>query len=79
MSCGGMCVSCENGAGASFFVDQLMAIECVLEKEAPLPIEAEQLHLFVLAIVRNKRNIKGIIYLNLQFLSNLPTAVLAYC
>jgi urease gamma subunit len=79
MSCGGMCVSCGNGAGASFFVDQLMAIECVLEKGAPPPAEAERLHLFVLAIVRNNRKIKGIIYLNLQFLSNLPTAVLAYC
>ena len=79
ISCGGMCVSCENGAGASFFVDQLMAIECVLEKEAPPPTEAERLHLLVLAIVRNNRDIKGIIYLNLQFLSNLPMAALAYC
>lgn len=75
ISCGGMCVSCEHGAVKTLFVDQLLAMECAVAKDPPLPDGGAPLDLFVFAIVRNKKEHQDATQLNLQFLANLPKAV----
>jgi len=78
ISYGGMCVSHQHGAAESFFVDQLLAIECAFDKGSSALAGSERLNLFIFAVVRNMKNHEGNTQLNLQFFANLPKAIQSY-
>lgn len=69
ISCGGMCLSCRHEAGEHLFIDQLLAVDCVLAKGGTL---------FLFAIVRNIKKHLDETRCNLQFLADLPRAMQEY-
>ena len=78
ISFGGMCLSLRHEANETFFVDQLLAVECVLDKGSPPAGGGERVSLFLFAIVRNLQKDHDETRCNLQFLASLPKALQGY-
>lgn len=78
ISLGGMCLSCRQLTGESFFADQLVAVECAFAKEADANPNDKPISLFVLAVVRSTKKSPDDGKLNLQFLAGLPKAIDRY-
>lgn|GEM_PF-4113797 len=73
ISCGGMCAAYNPNAGETFFIDQLVAVECGFAKDSAKG--GGQIGIFVFAVVRGMKNNEGGNQLHLRFLAGLPNKI----